>query len=91
MSERHFYGDEEVACTPGPDGSCAICADEGQEGLIVALRAHNMALVELDGRMQEVAVDLIEAPRRGDRVLVHLGFAIARLDGAEGRPDTVER
>lgn len=67
-------------CTPGPDGRCAICADEGIPGRILELHPNNMALAEMPEGVQEVAVDLIEEVKVGEWLLMHLGFAIARLE-----------
>jgi hypothetical protein len=68
-------------CEPGPDGHCSICSDEGIPGRVIALRPNEMALVEMDNSQQEVALDLIENVQVGDRLLVHVGVAIARLEG----------
>jgi len=76
--------DAAPVCTPGPDGRCALCADEGLPGQVLALRADGLALVQLEAGPQEVAMDLVEDAQVGDWVLVHLGFAIARLDDAAG-------
>jgi hydrogenase assembly chaperone HypC/HupF len=73
--------DEAPVCTPGPDGRCALCADEGLPGQVLALRADGLALVGLEAGEQEVALDLVAEAQVGDWVLVHLGFAIARLEG----------
>jgi hydrogenase assembly chaperone HypC/HupF len=48
---------------------------------VIALRPNEMALVEMDNSQQEVALDLIENVQVGDRLLVHVGVAIARLEG----------
>lgn len=72
--------DDAPVCTPGPDGRCSVCADEGVPGRVLEIRPGNVALVELPGGQQEVAVDLIEEVKVGDQLLVHLGFAIARLE-----------
>lgn len=69
---------------PAPDGSCSICGDEGQLGEVVELTSPTTARVRLDGGVREVAIDLLEEVRRGDRLVVHLGFAIARVRGEEG-------
>jgi len=41
------------------------------------------AMVELSGNRLNVNVSLIEQPALGDHVLVHAGFAIAKLSGEE--------
>jgi hydrogenase assembly chaperone HypC/HupF len=67
-------------CTPGPDGRCALCADEGLPGQVLELRPDNLGWVQLAAGPQEVALDLLEQVQVGDWVLVHLGVAIARLE-----------
>lgn len=70
-------------CTPDATGTCAVCADEGLAGTIVALRDARTAVVDFGAARVEVAIDLLDGPLVGDRVLVHLGFALAfvRSDG----------
>lgn len=60
-------------------GRCATCADEGVEGRVLALRDGALAEVEMEGRVREVAVELLDRVGVGDRVLVHAGVAIAWL------------
>lgn len=67
-------------CIPGPEGSCAICADEGLPGQVLELRPFNMALVALSEGEQEVALDLVENVQVGDQLLVHVGVAIAKIN-----------
>lgn len=75
--------DRPVHCEADPvTGRCATCADEGVEGRVVTLGDDGLAGVEMEGRIREVAVELLDAVRVGDRVLVHAGVAIAHL----GRP-----
>lgn len=70
-----------AACVPDPaTGHCAICADEGLEATITALKDRALAEVELGDRTTDVAVDLIEDAAVGDRILVHAGVAIARIE-----------
>lgn len=67
-------------CEPRPDGSCSICGDEGLVGEVLGIRADGVARVRLpDGAEREVATDLLDGVRRGERLVVHLGFAIARV------------
>lgn len=42
-----------------------------------------LALVEVAGVRREVSVGLLEDVRTGDWVLVHVGFAISKIDAAE--------
>ena len=44
-----------------------------------------LASVEIAGVRRTVSVGLIDEPACGDWVLVHVGFAIARVDEAEAR------
>jgi len=41
------------------------------------------AIVETDGLEVDVSLALIEAPKLGDFVLIHAGFAIEKLDKEE--------
>lgn len=75
------------ACSVDPlTGRCTTCSDEGLEGEILALRDDALADVELGGRRREIAVDLIDEPRVGDRVLVHAGVAIGRVARRRRQP-----
>ena len=72
------------ACTPGPDGSCSLCADEAAPGRVLSVDAGaGTAAVVVAGAVQAVALDLVDGVRAGDTVLVHQGFAIARVDARE--------
>ena len=78
------------ACTPGPDGSCSLCGDEATPGRVLSVdAAAGTAAVVLAGAPvasapATVALDLVEGVRVGDTVLVHQGFAIARVDAPGG-------
>lgn len=50
---------------------------------IVALTGPDTARVSLGGMVREVSVALIDDPKPGDYVLLHVGFALARIDEAE--------
>ncbi|MBF0268399.1 MAG: HypC/HybG/HupF family hydrogenase formation chaperone [Alphaproteobacteria bacterium] len=50
---------------------------------VVEMRDDDQAVVELDGVRKEISVALIEAPRVGDYVIVHVGYALSRLDPEE--------
>ena len=61
-------------------GYCHLCGDEAVVGRVVEIDAHSRtALVALPDGAVTVALDLVEAVI-GDDVLVHLGFAIERLE-----------
>ena len=42
-----------------------------------------MAIVDLDGIRKEVSLALVDDVRQGDYVILHVGYALARLDPAE--------
>lgn len=73
----------EIGARCGTDGEagCAICRDEAQVAEIVELLdGGGSARVRSDGLEFEAALDLLADVRPGDRVLVHLGFALSRLE-----------
>ncbi len=47
---------------------------------IVEIDDNEMATVDADGVRRKVSLLLLEAPRIGDYVIVHAGFAIQKLD-----------
>lgn len=81
------------ACVPEDDATCSICGDEGLVGEVIEAPARagsgRVALEGPEGEIQErrVAFDLLPEVAAGDRVVIHMGFAIARLrDEGEGGP-----
>lgn len=50
---------------------------------VIVLKDDGGAVVEMDGATYDVDVSLVEAPRVGDYVIVHAGFAIEKLDREE--------
>lgn len=60
---------------------CLCCSDQALPGKVLSLQPGGMALVDLDGAIEEVSVELIESAP-GDTILVHARVAIARLGGA---------
>lgn len=73
-------------CTPDTDGSCSICGDVALPGIVIAVNAaEKTAEVSMADQTATatVALDLVDAVAPGDSLLVHLGFAITRLDKAE--------
>lgn len=80
---RPDFGGLGARCGTEGDAGCEICRDEAVIAQVVALLDDGVsAQVRADGREFEVAVDLVENVRPGDRLLVHLGVAIARLEEA---------
>lgn len=62
------------------DGTCHVCGDVAVSGRILAVDvASRTATVALGAEQATVALDLVDAGP-GDDVLVHLGFAIERLE-----------
>ena len=50
---------------------------------LVEVSADGTGLAEVDGVRHTVGLGLLENPRLGEYVIVHAGFAIARLDEEE--------
>ncbi len=50
---------------------------------IVALLEKSRALVELGGVRKEISVELLEEAQVGDYVIVHVGYALSKLDEEE--------
>lgn len=79
------------ACVPEPGGGCSICGDEGREARVLELaeegRDRGRVRMVDTGEEARVALDLVAGVEPGDRVVVHMGFAIGRvLDGPHGGP-----
>ena len=50
---------------------------------VVELLPGLRAIVDLDGVRKEVSIDLVDDARPGDYVIVHVGYAIGRIDPEE--------
>lgn len=50
---------------------------------IVALTGPETAKVSLGGIVKEVSIALIDNPQPGDYVVLHVGYALAKIDEAE--------
>ena len=62
------------------DHTCHLCGDEAIAGRVIAVDVSaGTATVSFDSGQATVALDLVDAAV-GDTLLVHLGFAIARLE-----------
>ncbi|MEP7344114.1 MAG: HypC/HybG/HupF family hydrogenase formation chaperone [Gemmatimonadaceae bacterium] len=67
------------ACDPR-DGTCHLCGDTAVSGHVVKIdNATRTAIVAVGETHVVVALDLVDA-EVGDELLVHLGFAIERLE-----------
>jgi len=50
---------------------------------VVELRADGQGVVDLGGVRKEVSLELVEGIVLGDYVIVHVGYALSRLDPEE--------
>ena len=50
---------------------------------VVELRDEATAIVDLDGIRKEISLALVDGVEVGDYVIMHVGYALARLDPAE--------
>ncbi|HZR92578.1 MAG TPA: HypC/HybG/HupF family hydrogenase formation chaperone [Gaiellaceae bacterium] len=62
--------------------TCITCGDVAVEGRVVAVGPGDTATVEVDGRREQVAVELVRPVAVGDSLLCHAGIALARLERA---------
>jgi hydrogenase maturation factor len=75
-------GDADRAAGPVcHDGVCITCSDTAVEVTVVELLEDELAVVDTGSTREEVSVALVEAGV-GDRILVHAGEAIARLENS---------
>lgn len=51
--------------------------------LVVELLPDDMARIELDGVRKEISLSLVEDVAVGDYVIVHVGYALQKLDPEE--------
>ncbi len=47
---------------------------------VIELLGESMALIDLDGIRKEISLALVDDVRVGDYVIVHVGYALAKLD-----------
>lgn len=57
----------------------------GVPGEVVEIGAEGMGRVRFGGIVKDVCLSFVPEARVGDYVIVHVGFALARLDEAEAR------
>lgn len=50
---------------------------------ILRLEGPGVATVDLGGVRKQISVELIDEPREQEWVVVHVGFALSRIDAAE--------
>ena len=65
-----------------PESACITCSDEGLPLVVAHVEAVSglARCTDGDGRESEVDVSLVAPVRLGDRVLVHAGVALTRLE-----------
>jgi hydrogenase expression/formation protein HypC len=51
--------------------------------LVVELLPNDMARIDLDGVRKDISLSLVEGVTVGDYVIVHVGFALQKLDPDE--------
>lgn len=69
--------DDAARCT---DDVCITCGDVAFALTVISIDADNARCEDDDGRRETVATELIGAVGPGDRVLVHAGVAILKLE-----------
>jgi hydrogenase expression/formation protein HypC len=72
-------GAERVLVPECHDGLCITCSDTAVEVTVVELLDHELAIVDTGSGREEVSVALVSAGV-GDRILVHAGEAIVKLE-----------
>jgi hydrogenase expression/formation protein HypC len=50
---------------------------------VVELRGEDSAVVDLDGIRKEISLALVDGVQVGDYVILHVGYALSRLDPEE--------
>lgn len=50
---------------------------------VVAKPSENMALIDLGGVQKEISLELVDGVEVGDYVILHVGYALTRLDAIE--------
>jgi len=51
--------------------------------IVIELRPNDMARIELDGVRKDISLSLVEDVQVGDYVIVHVGYALQKLDSEE--------
>ena len=57
---------------------CITCSDEAVEARVVAVEDSN-ATVEVEGRREEVGIELVAPVAPGETLLCHAGIALEKL------------
>ena len=64
---------------PALGDSCVTCGDVAVVATVVSVEGHSAMVEVRGGPREEVAVDLVEDVRAGDRVLCHAGVVLEKL------------
>jgi hydrogenase maturation factor len=59
---------------------CITCSDSAVEATVVAVNEQT-ATVDLDGRREQVGLELVDNVAAGDVLLCHAGIALERIGG----------
>ena len=73
------------------DDVCITCGDVAFEVSVTSVDGDRVECVADDGSVHEIAADLVTAVRPGDRLLVHAGVALLRLEAAAPLQSGAER
>jgi hydrogenase maturation factor len=57
---------------------CITCSDDAVAARVVSVEAPN-ATVELEGRREQVGIELVEPVEPGEMLLCHAGIALEKL------------
>ena len=52
---------------------------------VISVKDAGLADIELEGVVKEVSLDLVDGVAEGDYVIVHVGYALAKLDREEAQ------
>jgi hydrogenase maturation factor len=63
----------------GEPRACITCGDVAVEARVVAVRSPSSAVVEIGGKREEVATELVDPVATGDLLLCHAGIALEKL------------
>ena len=71
-------------CSLDQEGRCVTCSDEALPARVIELNsALPLATVEVNSRIIEVDISLVDGVAPGQLLMVHAGVALGRLDENE--------
>ncbi len=81
MRKARGASDLPDGCATDQASDCALCHDAAVMGIALDVdRLKQTAVVRFGSDTAVVALDLVDAVYTGDTLLVHQGFAVARLE-----------